>query len=179
MLDGQPLYDLTVDVAGGFAIYLPVRPGVRCGVVVLAAISLPFILSLKLGQVGPLLPELELHRRLEHRPHGREQLRSQVPQSASSSRTSAQTTSCGSSTQGVRPMARAPALTERMGSAARPLDSISHKRRYGTQPVTPVAPLGRARIHSQASDTWAEGRRSNQAGSADSSFGTSNTQGEA
>ncbi len=94
LLAGQPLYDLTVEVAGGFAIYLypptfalavvpfallpepvatwawtaflvaaflagvailPVRPGVRWAIVGLAAVSWPFLYSVKLGQVGPLL----------------------------------------------------------------------------------------------------------------------------
>ena len=34
---------------------LPVRPGVRWTIVLLAALSLPFLYSVKLGQVGPLL----------------------------------------------------------------------------------------------------------------------------
>jgi len=94
LLDGRPLYDPNVDVAGGFAIYLypppfalavvpftllpgslgtwawlgalvaaflagtailPVRPRVRWAIVLLAALSLPFLYSVKLGQVGPLL----------------------------------------------------------------------------------------------------------------------------
>ncbi len=94
LLDGRPLYDPNVDVAGGFAIYLypppfalavvpftllpgslgtwawlgglvaaflvgtailPVRRGVRWAIVVLAALSLPFLYSVKLGQVGPLI----------------------------------------------------------------------------------------------------------------------------
>ncbi len=94
VLDGRPLYDPIVDVAGGFAIYLypppfalavvpfsllpgslgtwawlgglvlaflvgtailPVRPGVRWAIVLLAALSFPFLYSVKLGQVGPLL----------------------------------------------------------------------------------------------------------------------------
>jgi hypothetical protein len=94
LLDGRPLYDPNVDIAGGFAIYLypppfalavvpftllpgslgtrawlgalvaaflvgtailPVRPGVRWAIVLLAALSLPFLYSVKLGQVGPLL----------------------------------------------------------------------------------------------------------------------------
>ena len=94
LVDGSPLYDANVDVAGGFAIYLypppfalavvpfaflpgslgtwawvcglvaaflvgtailPVRPGVRWTIVLLAALSLPFLYSIKLGQVGPLL----------------------------------------------------------------------------------------------------------------------------
>ncbi len=91
---GRPLYDPSVAVAGGFAIYLypppfavavipfailpdpvatwawisalmgailagaailPVRPGVRWAIVGLAAVSWPFLYSVKLGQVGPLL----------------------------------------------------------------------------------------------------------------------------
>jgi Glycosyltransferase family 87 len=94
LLDGRPLYDANVEVAGGFAIYLypppfavvivpftllpgslgtwawlgtlvasflagtallPVRPSVRWAIVLLAALSLPFLYSVKLGQVGPLL----------------------------------------------------------------------------------------------------------------------------
>ena len=94
LLDGRPLYDANVDIAGGFAIYLypppfalavvpftllpgslgtwawlcvlvvaflagtailPVRSGVRWTIVLLAALSLPFLYSVKLGQVGPLL----------------------------------------------------------------------------------------------------------------------------
>lgn len=94
LLAGEPLYDVAVDVAGGFAIYLypppfavavvpfallpeplgtwawlgalvacflggtallPVQPSVRWAVVGLAAVSLPFLYGLKLGQVGPLL----------------------------------------------------------------------------------------------------------------------------
>lgn len=94
LLAGEPLYDVTVDVAGGFAIYLypppfavavipfaflpepaatwawlaalmaaflggvallPVRPGVRWATVAIAAMSWPFLYSMKLGQVGPLL----------------------------------------------------------------------------------------------------------------------------
>ena len=94
LLDGRPLYDPNVDVAGGFAIYLypppfvfavvpftllpgsvgtwawlgalvaafvagtailPVRPQVRWAIALLAALSLPFLYSVKLGQVGPLL----------------------------------------------------------------------------------------------------------------------------
>jgi hypothetical protein len=94
LLDGGPLYDPNVDVAGGFAIYLypppfalvvvpftflpgslgtwawlgalvaaflggtailPVRVGVRWTIVLVAALSLPFLYSVKLGQVGPLL----------------------------------------------------------------------------------------------------------------------------
>jgi len=94
LLDGRPLYDPNVDIAGGFAIYLypppfalavvpftllpgslgtwawlgalvvaflagtailPVRPHVRWAIVLLAALSLPFLYSVKLGQVGPLL----------------------------------------------------------------------------------------------------------------------------
>lgn len=94
LLDGRPLYDPNVDVAGGFAIYLypppfalavvpftflpgslgtwawlgalvaaflggtailPVRVGVRWTIVLLAAVSLPFLYSVKLGQVGALL----------------------------------------------------------------------------------------------------------------------------
>jgi Glycosyltransferase family 87 len=94
LLDGRPLYDPNVDVAGGFAIYLypppfavavvpftllpgslgtwawlgalvaaflagtallPVRLGVRWTIVLLATMSLPFLYSVKLGQVGPLL----------------------------------------------------------------------------------------------------------------------------
>jgi hypothetical protein len=94
LLEGQPLYDPNVDVAGGFAIYLypppfalsvvpftllpgslgtwawlgalvaaflaatailPVRPGVRLAIVLLAALSFPFLYSVKLGQVEPLL----------------------------------------------------------------------------------------------------------------------------
>jgi Glycosyltransferase family 87 len=94
LLDGRVLYDPTVDVAGGFAVYLypppfaiavvpftllsgsmgtwawlgtlvaaflagtailPVRPGVRSAIVFLAALSWPFLYSVKLGQVGPLL----------------------------------------------------------------------------------------------------------------------------
>jgi hypothetical protein len=34
---------------------LPVRPGVRLAIVLLAAVSFPFLYSVKLGQVGPLL----------------------------------------------------------------------------------------------------------------------------
>jgi len=34
---------------------LPVRPGIRWAIVLLAALSLPFLYSVKLGQVGPLL----------------------------------------------------------------------------------------------------------------------------
>jgi alpha-1,2-mannosyltransferase len=34
---------------------LPVRPGVRWSIVLLAAVSLPFLYAVKLGQVGPLL----------------------------------------------------------------------------------------------------------------------------
>ena len=94
LLEGRPLYDSNVDVAGGFAIYLypppfalavvpftflpgsvgtwawlgalvaaflagtailPVRPSVRWAVILLAALSFPFLYSVKLGQVGPLL----------------------------------------------------------------------------------------------------------------------------
>jgi hypothetical protein len=94
LLDGRPLYDPNVDVAGGFAIYLypppfalvlvpftllpgslgtwawlatlmaaflagtailPVRPRVRWAIVFLAALSWPFLYSVKLGQVGPFL----------------------------------------------------------------------------------------------------------------------------
>lgn len=94
VLDGRPLYDPAVDVAGGFAIYLypppfalatlpfailpssagmwawlgglfvaflagvalmPVRASVRWAVVFLAALDWPFLYSMKLGQVGPLL----------------------------------------------------------------------------------------------------------------------------
>jgi hypothetical protein len=94
VLNGGPLYDPTVDVAGGFAIYLypppfalavvpfallsgslgtwawlatlvaaflagtailPVRHGVRWEIVFLAALSWPFLYSVKLGQVGPIL----------------------------------------------------------------------------------------------------------------------------
>lgn len=94
VLAGEPLYDPSVDVAGGFAIYLypppfvvgaipfallpeplgvwawlatlvacflagtalmPVRSSVRWSIVGLAAISLPFLLGFKLGQVGPIL----------------------------------------------------------------------------------------------------------------------------
>jgi hypothetical protein len=94
LLAGHPLYDLAVDVAGGFAIYLypppfalavipfavlpdpigtwawlavlgacflagtallPVRSSVRWSIVALAALSLPFLYGLKLGQVGPIL----------------------------------------------------------------------------------------------------------------------------
>lgn len=94
LLEGRPLYDANVDLAGGFAIYLypppfafsvvpfallpgslgtwtwlgalvaaflagtailPVRQGVRWTIVVLAALSLPFLYSVKLGQVEPLL----------------------------------------------------------------------------------------------------------------------------
>lgn len=94
LLAGQPLYDSTVDVAGGYAIYLypppfalavipfallpepagtwawlallvacflggtallPVRGQVRWAIVGLAAVSLPFLYGVKLGQVGPIL----------------------------------------------------------------------------------------------------------------------------
>jgi alpha-1,2-mannosyltransferase len=94
ILNGQPLYDPNVDVAGGFAIYLypppfalaivpfallggggatwawiallaaaflvgvallPVSRTVRWLVVLLAALDWPFLYSLKLGQVGPIL----------------------------------------------------------------------------------------------------------------------------
>ena len=94
LVDGRPLYDPNVDVAGGFAIYLypppfalavmpfivlpgllatwawlgvlvaaflvgtsilPVRGGVRWAIVMLAAVSFPFLYSVKLGQVGPVL----------------------------------------------------------------------------------------------------------------------------
>ena len=94
LLDGARLYDPSVSVAGGFAIYLypppfalamisfallpgdvglwawlaglvaafvlgvavlPVRREVRWTVVLLAALSWPFLYSVKLGQVGPLL----------------------------------------------------------------------------------------------------------------------------
>ena len=94
VLDGQPLYDPNVSVAGGFAIYLypppfalamipfalapgavglwawlallimafvagvallPVRSEVRWAVLLLAGLQWPFLYSLKLGQVGPLL----------------------------------------------------------------------------------------------------------------------------
>ncbi len=94
ILDGQPLYDPSVSVAGGFAIYLypppfalamipfalvpesvglwawlgllvtaflagvallPVRRDVRWLIVLLAGLNWPFLFSLKLGQVGPLL----------------------------------------------------------------------------------------------------------------------------
>ena len=93
-LDGKPLYDMAVDVAGGFAIFLyppmfalafvpfallpdaaglwlweglaiasflvgvailPVRPGVRWGVLLLGALDWPLLYAVKLGQVGPLL----------------------------------------------------------------------------------------------------------------------------
>jgi len=94
LLDGTPLYDAAVSVAGGFAIYLypppfavamlpvallpataglwlwiggllaaflagvallPVRRDVRWAIVLLAGLSWPFLYSVKLGQVGPLL----------------------------------------------------------------------------------------------------------------------------
>jgi hypothetical protein len=94
VLDGQPLYDPNVAVAGGFAIFLypppsvvlfipfvpmawlpavwlwtailfasvvaavalmPVAPGVRWLMLLLAGLSWPVAYSLKLGQVGPLL----------------------------------------------------------------------------------------------------------------------------
>jgi hypothetical protein len=94
LMEGRPLYDPNVEIAGGFAIYLypppfalavapftllpgswgtwawlgalvaafmagtailPVRTVVRWSIVVLAALSLPFLYSVKLGQVGPLL----------------------------------------------------------------------------------------------------------------------------
>jgi hypothetical protein len=94
ILAGAPLYDTSVDVAGGFAIYLypppfaiamlpfallpepvglavwlgalvaaflvgiailPVRRDVRWAIVLLAGLSWPFLYSIKLGQVGPLL----------------------------------------------------------------------------------------------------------------------------
>ena len=94
VLDGQPLYDPNVSVAGGFAIYLypppfalamipfapapgavglwawlallimafvagvallPVRSEVRWAILLLAGLQWPFLYSLKLGQVGPLL----------------------------------------------------------------------------------------------------------------------------
>ncbi len=94
IVEGQPLYDTAVDVAGGFAIYLypppfalamvpflvlpatlgpwvwagllyvsfcigclalPVRSEVRWLTLLLMGTSWPFIYSLKLGQVGPLL----------------------------------------------------------------------------------------------------------------------------
>jgi hypothetical protein len=94
LLDGQPLYDATVSVAGGFAIFLypppfafamlpfallpgdlglwawlagliaaflagvsllPVRREVRWAIVLLAGLSWPYLYSIKLGQVGPLL----------------------------------------------------------------------------------------------------------------------------
>lgn len=94
LLDGQPLYDTSVAVAGGFAIFLypppfalamipfallpgdlglwawlaclvaaflagvallPVRREVRWAVVFLAGVSWPYLYSIKLGQVGPLL----------------------------------------------------------------------------------------------------------------------------
>jgi len=94
LLAGRPLYDVTVDVAVGFGVYLypppfalaavpftllpapldlwawlvtmvaaflagtallPVRVGVRWWIVLLAALSFPFLYAVKLGQVGPLL----------------------------------------------------------------------------------------------------------------------------
>jgi hypothetical protein len=94
LLDGRPLYDTTVDVAGGFAIYLypppfalamvpfallpataglwawlglltatfvlavailPVRREVRWLVLLFAGLSWPFLYTMKLGQVTPLL----------------------------------------------------------------------------------------------------------------------------
>jgi hypothetical protein len=94
LLDGEPLYDTAVDVAGGFAIYLypppfalamvpfallpetvglwawlgllvaafvlgvallPVRRDVRWLVLLLAGLQWPFLYSMKLGQVTPLL----------------------------------------------------------------------------------------------------------------------------
>jgi len=94
LLAGQPLYDPSVDVAGGFAIFLypppfavamipftwlpagvgpiawtavlavayaagcailPVRPSARWTVLLLAGLCWPYLYSLKLGQVGPLL----------------------------------------------------------------------------------------------------------------------------
>jgi alpha-1,2-mannosyltransferase len=94
LLHGEPLYDPSVDVAGGFAIYLypppfavaiiplaivggtaavwawtaflvvafvagvaviPVRPWVRWLILALGAIDWPFLYSIKLGQVGPIL----------------------------------------------------------------------------------------------------------------------------
>jgi len=94
LVEGQPLYDTTVDVAGGFAIYLypppfalamvaflllpttvgpwvwagvlyvsfvigclamPVRSEIRWLTLLLMGTSWPFVYSLKLGQVGPLL----------------------------------------------------------------------------------------------------------------------------
>lgn len=94
LLDRQPLYDATVAVAGGFAVFLypppfavamvpfallpgdlglwgwlaalsaafvagvrllPVRREVRWAIVLLAGLSWPYLYSIKLGQVGPLL----------------------------------------------------------------------------------------------------------------------------
>jgi hypothetical protein len=94
LLAGQPLYDPSIDVAGGFAIFLypppfavlmipftwlpagagpttwtivlalafavgcgilPVRPSVRWTILLLAGICWPYLYSIKLGQVGPLL----------------------------------------------------------------------------------------------------------------------------
>lgn len=94
LLDGQPLYDTAVDVAGGYAIYLypppfalamvpfailpesaglwawlgllavafllgvallPVRRDVRWAVLLLAGLQWPFLYTMKLGQVTPLL----------------------------------------------------------------------------------------------------------------------------
>ena len=73
LVAGRPLYDSTVDVIGGFGLFLypppfallvataaavalmPVSGRVQLAVLLLAALSWPVLYAIKLGQVGPLL----------------------------------------------------------------------------------------------------------------------------